>query len=148
MILLDSDVLSSLMQESRDEVIVKWLNSQPPSHLCTTSITIFEIRTGISLLPQGHRRRRLETALENALVTVLSKRVLPFDSAAALRSANLASERKSRGLNVGFADTMIAGIALAVEAKVATGNVKHFRDLGAHVINPWHTMADDADLNY
>jgi predicted nucleic acid-binding protein len=35
-------------------------------------------------------------------------------------------------------DTMIAGIALAQNATLATRNVRHFDDLRVPVVNPWH----------
>ena len=34
-------------------------------------------------------------------------------------------------------DTMIAGIALAQRATLATRNTRHFDDLSVPVINPW-----------
>jgi predicted nucleic acid-binding protein len=36
-------------------------------------------------------------------------------------------------------DTMIAGIALAQNATLATRNTRHFDDLPTPVINPWQT---------
>jgi predicted nucleic acid-binding protein len=35
-------------------------------------------------------------------------------------------------------DTMIAGIALAQRATLATRNLRHFNDLAVPVVNPWH----------
>ena len=34
-------------------------------------------------------------------------------------------------------DTMIAGIAVATHAQLATRNVKHFEDIAKRVVNPW-----------
>ena len=34
-------------------------------------------------------------------------------------------------------DSMIAGIAIAHQATLATGNVRHFEDLPVAVVNPW-----------
>ena len=41
------------------------------------------------------------------------------------------------GQPVEFRDTQIAGIVLARQAALATGNVRHFRDLSIKVIDPW-----------
>ena len=44
MILLDTDVLSSLMRAEPAMAVVKWLDEQPESSIWTTSITVMEIR--------------------------------------------------------------------------------------------------------
>ena len=137
MIILDSNVLSSLMRDIPDPDIARWLNLQPPETVWTTAITTFEIRYGIHRMPVGIRRRRLTATFERLLATVFIDRILPFDAKAADQTARLSAERARRGLNIELADTMIAGIVLAYGASLATGNVKDFRDLGARVINPW-----------
>jgi len=137
MIVLDSDVVSTLMLEIRDKRLEEWLNRQPILSLVTTTITVYEIQRGIDLLPEGHRRRRLSTAFGAILSSGFQNRILPLNNAAAREAARLSAERTKRGLNIGWQDTMIAGIALANGAVVATRNFKDFRDLGARVINPW-----------
>ena len=47
------------------------------------------------------------------------------------------SRRKMAGRPVELRDTMIAGIALAQPATLATRNVRHFADLDVPVVNPW-----------
>ena len=42
-----------------------------------------------------------------------------------------------RGNPVDMRDTLIAGIALARRATLATRNVRHFDDLSVPVVNPW-----------
>jgi predicted nucleic acid-binding protein len=43
------------------------------------------------------------------------------------------------GRPVDVRDTLIAGIAVAREAAIATRNTRHFEDLPITVINPWIT---------
>jgi predicted nucleic acid-binding protein len=45
--------------------------------------------------------------------------------------------RKQRGRPGEMRDTIIAGIALAFNATVATRNVAHFADLHVRVVDPW-----------
>jgi predicted nucleic acid-binding protein len=137
-IILDTDVLSALMLVSPDETVIQWLDRQAPLNVFTTTITLFEIRMGFSLLPDGARRLRLETAFARFVDDILDRRILMFDGAAAERAGALAAERKLRGFNIGLGDTLIAGIALAHGATIASGNLKDFRDVGAQVIDPWH----------
>jgi toxin FitB len=47
------------------------------------------------------------------------------------------ADRKRRGRPGEIRDTLVAGIALASNATVATGNVAHFADFHINVVNPW-----------
>ena len=137
MIILDTNVLSALMRRVPEAPVVAWLDSQPAESVWITSITLFESRLGLALLPRGRRRQTLETAFARLLDEDLGNRVLDFDGAAAAEAASLAAGRQRAGLPVDIRDTLIAGIALARRATLATRNVKHFRDLNVPVINPW-----------
>jgi toxin FitB len=137
LIILDTNVLSELMQKAPDPSVVEWLDRQPAESVWITSITLFEARLGLALLPKGRRRQALELAFEQLLAEDLEERVLDFDRSAAEAAANLASERQQNGRTVDMRDTQIAGIVIARRAALATRNVKHFADLTAEVVNPW-----------
>lgn len=137
MIILDTNVLSALMRAVPDVPVIDWLDRQPPESIWITSVTLFEARFGLNLLPKGRRRQALESAFERLLEDDLENRVLDFDSAAAVAAAVLAATRQKAGRSVDVRDTWIAGIALARRATLATRNVRHFRDLKVPVINPW-----------
>ena len=47
------------------------------------------------------------------------------------------ASRHRAGRSVEPRDTMIAGIALAQRATLATRNVRHFDDLTVPVVDPW-----------
>ena len=102
-----------------------------------TSITLFEARFGVALLPSGRRRQTLEATFARLLKEDLENRVLDFDSAAATEAASLAAARQKNGRPVDMRDTQIAGIALARHATLATRNVRHFRDLKISIVDPW-----------
>jgi predicted nucleic acid-binding protein len=137
-IILDTNVLSALMRTAPEAEVVRWLDHQPAESIWITSITLFETRLGLALLPRGRRRRSLELAFDRLLAEDLENRVLDFDSAAATEAAALAASRQRTGRPVDMRDTQIAGIALARRAKLATRNVRHFQDLSVTVIDPWH----------
>ncbi len=137
MILLDTNVLSALMQTRPDAAVVAWLDAQPPESIWTTAVTVFEIRLGIELLPRGRRRKALEAAFDAMLREDLSGRIAAFDAAAAEEAATLAARRQRRGRPVDLRDTQIAGIALARRAALATRNVRHFDGLNVNVVSPW-----------
>jgi len=132
-ILLDTNVLSALMRKDPDAVVVAWLDRQPADSIWISSITLFEARLGLALLPAGRRRRALEGAFERLLQEELEGRVLDFDSVAAAEAAALAAERQKAGRPADVRDTLIAGIALARRATLATRNVRHFHGLKVRV---------------
>lgn len=137
MIILDTNVLSALMHQVPDASVVAWLDTQPPESVWLTSVTVFESRLGLALLPAGRRRQALEAAFAAIVETDLDHRVLDFDHAAAAQAADLAAVRQRRGQPVDLRDTMIAGIALARRATLATRDIRHFKDLAVPVVNPW-----------
>jgi predicted nucleic acid-binding protein len=136
-ILLDTNVLSALMQTRPDPAVIAWLDAQPPESVWTTAVSVFEIRFGIHLLPPSRRRKALEEAFDTMLDDDLSGRIAAFDSAAADEAAALAARRHRRGRPVDLRDTQIAGIALARRAALATRDVRHFDGLNVNVVNPW-----------
>lgn len=137
MIVLDTNVLSALMQEQPQLIVIAWLDRQPAESIWTTSITVFETRLGLALLPKGRRRQKLEASFDRLLEEDLEHRVLAFDTVAAVEAAHLAAQRKIAGRAVDMRDTQIAGIALARRATVATRNRRHFDGLAVPVVNPW-----------
>jgi predicted nucleic acid-binding protein len=137
MIILDTNVLSTLMRTVPDPPVVAWLDRQPADSVWITTITVFEARLGLAVLPKGRRRRVLENAFASLLDEDLENRVLDFDLAAASSAASLAAERQRAGHPIDFRDTQIAGIALARHATLATRNVRHFAGLKIPVVDPW-----------
>lgn len=137
MILLDTNVISALMQREPDGAVVAWLDSQPPESIWTTSVTVFEVRFGLEILSSGRRRRLLEDAFAKMIEEDFERRVVPFDDAAAEFAARIAAARRRAGRSVEIRDVQIAGIAAARKATIATRNVRHFDGLGPEVIDPW-----------
>ena len=137
MIVLDTNVISAMMQASPDERVVDWLNSQPSESIWTTSVSLFEILYGINSLAKGTRRQALQAAFELAMQQDLDGRVLDFDSAAAVESARISSKLRSCGQTVEMRDVQIAGIVSARQGTLATRNTKHFDSVGISLVNPW-----------
>lgn len=137
MIVIDTNVLSALMREVPERPVVEWLDRQAAESIWITSITLFEARLGLALLPKGKRRQALESAFDKLLVEDLEGRVLDFDQPAAEAAAQLAAGRQREGQTIDMRDTQIAGIVIARRAEFATRNVRHFSDLNVDVLNPW-----------
>lgn len=125
------------MIEPRDPVLVAWLDRQVQGEVWTTTVSAFEIRFGLSRLPEGRRRRALEDAFELVLRDDLAGRVAPLDYAAAIAAGTVAAQRRADGRVKDISDTFIAGIAVARRAVVVTRNVRHFDDLDSGTVDPW-----------
>jgi len=136
-IILDTNVLSALMRSEPDKAVTRWLDDQVAEAIWITSITLFEARFGLALLPQGAHRQQLAARFDDLMASDLENRVLLFDQPAARQAADLAARRKTAGRPADMRDTFIAGIALARNARIATRNTRHFDDLPGAVINPW-----------
>jgi len=136
-IVLDTNVLSALMRSTPEPAVIAWLDRQPAESIWLTSISVFEARLGLALLPAGRRRHALDMSFARLLEEDLENRVLDFDLAAATAAAALAAGRQRRGRPIDFRDTQIAGIVLARRATLATRNVRHFGDLDVPVVDPW-----------
>lgn len=136
MTILDTNVVSALMQTVPDTNVVSWLDRQPRTSIWTTSITVFEVQMGIYILERGKRRSSLARSFD-AFLEKIGYRVATFDHAAAEEAATLSAERRKKGRSVELRDTMIAGVVLSQHAALATRNIMHFNDAVNKVINPW-----------
>lgn len=137
MILLDTNVLSAVTQQNPDQIVATWLDSQPSQSIWITAVTLMETLFGLRIMPVGPKRTLLTRATTILLEQKIQGRIAPFDVPAAEQAAELMAMRKSAGRMMDSRDTMIAGIALATRATLATRNTSHFSDLSVPVINPW-----------
>ena len=137
MLVLDTNVLSELLKPHPDEQVMRWIEHQSPQQLFTTAISRAEILYGIQLLPKGQRRQKLTDAAKAIFDEDFADHVLPFDSLAADRYADIASKRKAQGKPISQFDAIIASIAAAHSARLATRNVRDFEACGISIENPW-----------
>jgi toxin FitB len=90
----------------------------------------------LQILATGKRRTLLAEAFEELLAR-MGQRVLTFDVAAARQAGDVMAARQKKGRPGDLRDTMIAGIALAQHATLATRNTVHFQDTSISLVNPW-----------
>jgi len=101
------------------------------------SPVLAELRFGIALLQPGARQETLQAATDKLEHDQYNGRILSFDARAAATYGKLAVARRRRGKPVGVMDGLIAAIAMANNADIATRDVYGFSDLGLNVINPF-----------
>lgn len=136
MIVVDTNVVSELMRPSPSPQVREWVNAQAPEELCTTAVTVAEIRYGLERLPGGRRKDSLLTTATEVFAA-FSEFIQPFDADAAIWYATIVGHRDRLGLPIDGFDAQIAAICRTRSAALATRNGKDFRETGIDVIDPW-----------
>lgn len=137
MVVLDTNVISAIMQSQPEPTVVDWLNAIDSESIWTNSVVVFEIRFGLETMAEGKKRRALEEAFEAMLAEHFKGRILSLDDSAATHAAAIAAKLRAVGKTIEFRDALIAGIVASHDATLATRNVRHFEHAGVPVVNPW-----------
>jgi predicted nucleic acid-binding protein len=98
MIVLDTNVLSEEMKPVPVPVpaVHNWLSRQNLLDLFTTAVAEAEIIYGVTILPDGRRKRELDAAAQRILA-LFAGRILPFDSIAARMFALIVADCRNIG---------------------------------------------------
>jgi len=137
MIVLDTNVVSEPLKRAADPAVLSWLDQQDIETLFLTTISLAELRYGVSALPEGRRKDGLRAALEGRIIDLFGPRILSFDLAAADAYALIRARAKTAGKAIAAADGYIAATAAARGFMVATRDTAPFEGAGVPVINPW-----------
>lgn len=136
--LLDTNVVSELRKPNCDVRVKAWADSQPPSSLYLSRITVAKIRYGIERLPGGEpSRRHLEAWLTNELRPWFSDRLLEADEDVFVVWRRLVEKGKALRHTFPQPDLFMAATAILHDLCIVTRNVADFRSTGALVLDPW-----------
>ncbi|MFP1130283.1 type II toxin-antitoxin system VapC family toxin [Asticcacaulis sp. W401b] len=130
----DTNVVSELMRPGPHEHVRDWLRRSGDVGLTTTAITVAEITHGLERLPDGRRKSDLQAAFVKLLDALGA---LPLDDAAGFKAGKFRALREAVGHPSSPSDMVIAGIAVALGASLATRNTKDFEALPLALIDPW-----------
>ena len=134
--LLDTCVVSELIKSAPDALVLAWTRDTPEGACFLSAITLGEVMCGISRLPTGKRRSRLEAWYEGLLARY-EARLLPVNAAVARKWGRLSGELARRGAPTSIADGLIAATAIVHGLKLATRNIADFRLFEVEIVNPW-----------
>jgi predicted nucleic acid-binding protein len=137
MILLDTNVVSEGLRARPSPHVRDWLDALPAGELFLCTPVLAELHYGVELLPASVRRTKLERSIAD-LIDAFADRVLPFDTVAALEYGKFVARRDSVGRATGTMDGLIAAIAMAHGATIATRDVRGFDDAGVSLIDPFN----------
>jgi predicted nucleic acid-binding protein len=136
--LLDRDVLGAAENPRGNRYVHAWLAGVPDGDLYVSVITVMEARKGFSRMRTKAVRpaeieviRGYETDFD-ALLAAYEGRILVIDRAVADIWGEMLGRREAHVM-----DTALAATAGAHRLVVATRNVRHFRDRGVRVLDPF-----------
>ena len=139
--LLDTNVLSELRKARSgriDPAVAAWAESVDPADLHLSVITIMEVELGIAEVERRDARQGalLRLWLHERVMPAFAGRILPIDTAIALRCAHLhVLDPKSER------DAWIAATGLGYGLTVVTRNIADFAATGATFLDPWQRAA-------
>ncbi len=135
MIFVDTNVISAMLNIVPTPRVEAWL-TRHDAELALPSIVIAEVAFGIQKIRPDQRANRLDHGLER-LRRRFAGRIIPFTEEGALTYGEIMGKAVRRGIQMSVADGMIAAIAMINGGRLATRNVKDFKDTGLTLINPW-----------
>lgn len=135
--LLDTNVVSELRKAKSGKAsprVIEWASGVAPASLYISAITVLEIELGILLIERKDALQgaQLRSWVSGHVLPAFADRILPVDTAVALRCARLhvpdpAAER----------DMLIAATALVHGFTLVTRNVADFKGIELELLNPW-----------
>ena len=137
MFLLDTNVISELRKISLRRAnlgVVEWANHIDPGDLYISVITVHELEVGILRVERRDAKQgaALRVWLEGRVLRTFAGRILPVNTAVALRGAQLQVPNPHP-----VQDGLIAATALVHGMTVVTRNTADFASTGVKVVNPW-----------
>lgn len=124
------------MKPMPDPAVARWMVRERGRGLFTTAVSEAEIVYGITILPDGRRKRELETAAQG-IFALFAGRIFPFDSAAAREFALIVADRRRAGRPIEDFDAQIAAITRSRGMTLATRDVQDFAGTGVQLVDPW-----------
>lgn len=132
--LIETDLLSERARKRPDPRVLAWLGTHAADSY-TSSHAIGEIEAGIAFLPDGAKKRALQSWL-NRLLDAMEGRVLNFNTSVATVWGRQEAEFKRKGCPMPMPDSFIAATARRHNLTIVTRNVADFARPGLKVFNP------------
>ena len=140
--LLDTCVISELVKKEPDPAVIRWMDAGDESRMYLSVLTLGELIKGITKLPDGEKREKLQSWVSNDLSARFGQRLVEIDAEIARAWGTLLGEAESRGEKLPVVDSLIAVTASIHDLVVVTRNVQDMARCQAKVFNPWESQPD------
>jgi predicted nucleic acid-binding protein len=118
--ILDTNIISELMNETPNLHVIQWIDEQPVGDLFISSITVAEILFGINRLELSKRKSRLAQQAALIIDMHFEQKIYNFDKHSAVFYADIRQARSKLGLPMSHADCQIAAIACQYNCTLVT----------------------------
>ena len=134
--LLDTCVLSELVKPEPNSQVMNWIRHIPSESLFLCSITIGEIRKGLTKLPESKKKQKLADWL-NTLLESYQARIHSIDVTVAENWGVMQGKAEQDGRPMPSIDSLIAATAYTHNLILVTRNEKDFQASNLSILNPW-----------
>lgn len=135
--LLDTNVLSELRRPRPEPRVVSFVSAQPLDSLFVSAVTFAEIRFGIELIADAHKRASLNDWLNLQLRPMFENRALPITEDIMFKWRLLVEEGRKTGHTFSQPDLIIAATALHHGLTVVTRDSGGYEKAGVSLVDPW-----------
>jgi tRNA(fMet)-specific endonuclease VapC len=129
--LLDTNTCIAAMRHHPQ--VVQRLSVTPPGDCAISTITAYELFTGVEKCSDPGRERPKVERLLNITCQV------PFDNSAALEAARVRAALEAVGQPIGSYDFLLAGHAKSLGLVLVTHNTAEFNRVAGLTVEDWHT---------
>ena len=135
--LLDTCVISELVNRIPNPRVVDWLERQPSDSLYISFVTVGEIEKGIAKRGGDLRAQRLERWLQDKILGEFADRILPVERSVSLEWGRICGEGERIGRMRPAVDALIAATASVHGLTLVTRNVNDMAGMGVPIFNPF-----------
>lgn len=96
-----------------------------------SEITYFEILSGLTF-------KKASKQIEEFEIFITTCEILKLSTASIRASANIYAELREKGITIGTADLLIAGIAQINDLTLVTNNQKHYQPISRLITSNWN----------
>ena len=129
-LMLDTNICIAIIRRRPKDILQKF-SSYQVGDICISSITLAELRYGVS---KSLYQEQNQVALDEF---ILPLEVAAFDHTAALFYGGLRSSLEKQGTPIGPLDTMIGAHALSLNLTLVTNNTKEFNRIPGLKVIDW-----------
>ena len=128
--MLDTDILSEFLRGNSKVIAKVDEHLKEYGYINLSIITYYEILNGLLYMDARKQLVKFEEFVE------LNK-VIPLTLKMAKTAAVIQADLRKKGTEIGYTDTLIAGIAMTSELQLVTNNTDHFKRIKGLDIANW-----------
>jgi predicted nucleic acid-binding protein len=140
--LLDTNFISELAKARPHPGVMRYFLSRQPEELFISTVTLAELRFGISTLSNLQKQAHLTAWLNRDVRPLFLDRTLPITEAVMLRWRVLMAEGRKINHTYSPPDLILAATCLEHDLTLITRNTRDFKKVPSlQLFNPWEPIA-------